>query len=100
MPAFLEPRGVQRTGELGSRHRWIGTGKGPLMVMSIMLSGHCRGVAWDGQGNEILEHHSPMTVNSWKVIEPFPRGGIWELRNKLVVREGRQPASHWPECGD
>lgn len=58
------------------------------MVMSIMLSGHCRGVAWDGQGNEILEHHSPMMVNSWKVIEPFPRGGIWELRNKLVVRKG------------
>lgn len=30
--AFLEPRGVQRTEELGSRHRWIGTGEGLLMV--------------------------------------------------------------------
>lgn len=91
VPVFLEPRGIQRTEELGPRQmdRYrrgavdgdvLGTGEGPLMVMSVMLSGQCRGVAWDVQGSEILGHHSPMMFNSWKVDSDLSKGWLMGMK--------------------
>lgn len=59
-----------------------------------------RGTVDGGVSHLDLGYHSAMMFNSWKVIVTFPRGGTWERRSRLVVRKGRQPSSHWPECGD
>lgn len=53
------------------------------MVMSVMLSGQCRGVAWDAQGSEILGHHSPMMFNSWKVDSDLSKGWLMGAKGSV-----------------